>query len=467
MSNPTRTPQDTPHLNPTITFWPLVLLGLAYITPTIALDLFGTFSRASNGTLTTSYVLTTVVLLFTALSYSKMSRRYPAAGSAYTYTRRAIDSRIGFLVGWLTLLDYLFLPMVVWLISVVYLSEQFPGVPKWAFLVPLIALTTLINVLGITVARLANVLLISYQLLVLALFAFFSIRHLIGEGGVGAVVSTGPFWNSGSTVAAVSAGAALTAYSFIGFDAVSTFAEDTVQAKKVIPRAIITTLLIAGLIFVIVSYISQVLHPGGDFHHADTASLDLAKKVGGEFLRSLVLAEVIIGGVSAGIPIQASGARLLFAMGRDGVLPKRFFGRLSRKFGTPANNILLMAAVGLLALGMSLSTSTSFINFGAFTAFAFVNISVITLWWRERRTKRKGILGWIIFPSIGLAGVVWLMTSLDSHALKLGAIWLLVGIGWLTYLTKLFRREPPEIRLDEADQETETRKSKNTQEATP
>jgi amino acid transporter len=438
-------------LERTITLFPLVLFGVAYVTPFIVLTTFGVFAEASGGALASAYLITTVAMLFTAISYGKMAREFPVAGSAYTYARKAIGSHIGFMVGWAILLDYFFLPMVVWLIGTAYLVNQFPGVPGWVFLIAFIVLTTALNVLGIKLATRVNIILISFQILVLLFFMLFSLGHVIGAEGTGGIFSMAPFWNATSTITAISAGAALTAYSFIGFDAVSTFAEEAVEPRKTIPRAIILTALIAGGIFVVVSYVTQLVHPGGVFENPDSAALDIAKTIAGDLFGAIFLATVIVAQFTAGIPIQAAGARLMFAMGRDGVLPGRLFAYVSPKYHTPVFNLLLTGAVGLIALGLTVSSSTSFINFGAFTAFAFVNISVIALYLRQRSVTRRGVVSWVIQPLIGLAVIVWLLTHLDVHALTAGAIWLVVGFGWLLYLTRMLREPPPEMTFSEAE----------------
>jgi amino acid transporter len=438
-------------LERTITLFPLVLFGVAYVTPFIVLTTFGVFAEASDGALASAYLITTVAMLFTAMSYSKMAREFPVAGSAYTYARRAIGPRIGFMVGWAILLDYFFLPMVVWLIGTAYLVNQFPEVPGWVFLISFIVLTTALNVFGIKLATRVNIILISFQILVLLFFMLFSLGHVIGTEGAGGIFSVAPFWNATSTITAISAGAALTAYSFIGFDAVSTFAEEAVEPRKTIPRAIILTALVAGGIFVVVSYVTQLVHPGGVFENPDSAALDIAKTIAGDLFGAIFLATVIVAQFTAGIPIQAAGARLMFAMGRDGVLPSRLFAYVSPKYHTPVFNLLLTGAVGLIALGLSVSASTSFINFGAFTAFAFVNISVIALYLRQRGATRRGVVSWVVQPLIGLAVIVWLLTHLDVNALTAGAIWLIVGFGWLLYLTRMLREPPPEMTFSEAE----------------
>lgn len=447
MSTP-EAPAGADHLERRLTLFPLVLFGIAYVTPFIVLTTFGVFSQASNGTLATAYALATVAMLFTALSYGKLAALYPYAGSAYLYSRRAIDDRVGFMVGWAVLLDYFFLPMVVWLFGTAYLTNQFPGVPGWVFLLSFIVLTTALNIVGISVAARASLLLITFQILVLVFFLFFSLRQVLGGEAGGVTVA--PFWNQASTVAAVSAGAALTAYSFIGFDAVSTFAEETKDPRRTMPRAILLTALGAGSIFVVAAYVVQLVHPGGDFVNPDSAALDIARQIAGNVFASVFLATVIVAQFTAGIPIQAAGARLMYAMGRDGVLPKRFFGYLHPRRHTPVFNLLLTAAVGLLALVLDVATSTSFINFGAFTAFVFVNISVISQCLKDRRAGlHRSTLGWIVAPLIGLAVILWLMSSLDMHAITLGVIWLVLGFVWLLVLTRGLRRPPPEVAFEE------------------
>ncbi|MFP5347952.1 MAG: APC family permease, partial [Actinomycetes bacterium] len=199
----------------------------------------------------------------------------------------------------------------------------------------------------------------------------------------------------------------------------------------------------------------QSVHPGGQFQAPASAPLEIARTIGGDFFAAVFLATVIVAQFTAGIPIQAAGARLMYAMGRDRVLPGRVFAYVSPRWHTPMLNLLLTGAVGLLALGLSVSTSTSFINFGAFTAFAFVNISVICQYLRDRHRVSRNPMSWILQPLIGLAVVIWLMTHLDSKALVLGVVWAVLGFAWLVYLTRGFRQPPPEMTFDE-DVEVET-----------
>ena len=268
-------------LTRSLTLRPVVLFGLAYLAPMIVLGTFGVLAEATSGAVPTAYLLALIALLFTALSYGKMSKLFPVAGSAYTYTRRSIDSRVGFLVGWAVLLDYFFLPMVIWLIGTAFLSAQFPDVPSWIWIVAFIVASSVLNLIGIKAAANANLLLMAFQVLVLAIFVVLSLVHVFHTTGARGSGQRHPFFNSQTTFSGVSAGAALAAYSVLGFDAITTLTEETLEPRKTIPRAIILVLLIGGGIFLVVTYSTQLVHPGGVFPNADSAAFAIAKTIGG------------------------------------------------------------------------------------------------------------------------------------------------------------------------------------------
>jgi putrescine importer len=445
-------PTPEPALTRTLGLRAVVLFGLAYMTPLIVLGIFGIIAETTAGATPSAYLLALGAMLFTAYSYGRMARAYPVAGSAYTYVRRAIDSRAGFLVGWAVLLDYFFLPMVIWLIGAAYLSAQFPGVPFSLWVLAFIVLTTVLNVLGIKVAQRANAVLMTFQILVLAFFVLLAVRSLVAGSGVGSLFAVTPFLNGNSTVSGIAAGAAIAAYSFLGFDAVTTLTEETRDPRRTIPRAILLVALIGGGIFVLVAYVTQLVHPGGVFEDAASAAFDIAGAIGGSLFGAVFLAGLVVAQFASGLAAQASASRLLFAMGRDAVLPRRVFGRVHPRFHTPVAGILLSGLVGLVALRLDVATSTSFINFGAFTAFTAVNLSVIALYLRRRRTgERLPVLGYVVVPAVGAAVDVWLLTNLDGTAITLGLVWLALGVVYLAVLTRGFRQPPPEVQFTDED----------------
>ncbi|MBG6216004.1 amino acid transporter [Arthrobacter sp. CAN_A6] len=437
---------QTPNLTRTLKLPSLVLFGLAYLTPLIVLAIFGVIAEATGGASPAAYLLALIAMLFTAHSYGRMAVAYPVAGSAYTYVRRSIEPRVGFLVGWAILLDYLFLPMVIWLIGGSYLNAQFPSVPIGFWIFGFVLITTVLNVVGIRVAEKANYLLMAFQLLVILIFVALTIGTLVGTAGTGALVSPEPFFNDTSNISTIAAGAAIAAYSFLGFDAVTTLTEETIDPKKTMPRAIMLIALIGGAIFVSVSYITQLIRPGGTF--ADSASLasDIALQIGGQLFAAIFLAGLVVAQFASGLAAQASASRLLYAMGRDAVLPRKVFGYLNSTFRTPVFNLVITGAVGMAAVFLDVATSTSFINFGAFTAFTLVNVAVIAHYLRQRKIgTRLNPVSYLVVPAIGAAVDAFLLTRLDSTAITLGLIWLALGIVVLGVITRGFRSAPPEM----------------------
>jgi len=437
-------------LQRTLSLGAVVLFGIAYMTPIIVLGTFGILAQSTAGMVPAAYLAALVAMFFTALSYGRMAAAFPVAGSAYSYVRKAISPKLGFIAGWAVLLDYLFLPMAIWLIGAAYLASAFPSIPQWIWVLAFIGITSAINVIGLKLANGINALLMLVQFLVLIAFVALCVHYVGGDAST-PLWSIKPFFNGDMQLPLIMSGAAIACYSFLGFDAVSTLTEETRDPRRTIPRAIMLITLIGGLIFVGVSYFVQIAHPSLQFASVDSAAYEIARNIGGDLFVSIFLIGLIVGQFASGLSAQASGSRLLFAMGRDGVLPKSFFGTLHARFGTPVNSILLCAVVALLALKLDVTTSTSFINFGAFLAFSLVNLSVIFHYWigGEKKGLRELVL-FLVFPLIGLVADLWLMVSLDHLAVYLGLSWLAIGVVYLAVLTGGFRRQPPDMDFQEA-----------------
>ncbi|HEX7823752.1 MAG TPA: APC family permease, partial [Mycobacterium sp.] len=434
---------STPRMEPTIGLRAVIFFGLAYMGPLIGIGIFGVIATKSEGASAGAMILATVAILFTAFSYGTMARLNPASGSAYTYARRSIGPRVGFLVGWAILLDYLFIPLVIWLVGVEYLAAEFPAVPKAVWVVAFIVLTTLINILGIKVADRANFVFVVFEVLVLVFYIGLTTSHLLGEGGTGALFSLDPLIGVTHTLGPIASGAAVAAYLFLGFDAVTTLSEETKNARRNIPVGLVLVAVIGGAIFIVTLYLLSLVAPGGDL--SDSIGSDIAKIVGGNVFGAVFLAALVCQQFTAGIAAQASSARLMYAMGRDGVFPRRFFAKLSQRFLTPVNAIVLCGVVGLAAIWLTLAVSTSFINFGAFLGFTMVNVSVIAHFLRRRRDEKLNPVIFVVSPLIGAAVDVFLLLALDDTAKIMGAIWLGIGVVYLAVLTKGFRQAPPEL----------------------
>nr|WP_239549256.1 APC family permease [Scopulibacillus daqui] len=429
----------------------LVFIGLAYMAPFAVFDTFGIVSQTTKGHVPAAYILVTIAVLFTAFSYGKMVKQFPQAGSAYTYTRQTMHPGLGFLVGWASLLDYIFMPMINALLANVYLSTGFPNVPRWVWIVGLILLITIMNIAGVKIAVSANMLMVLFQLIVAIAFIVLTIRAIV-EGGTGHF-SYQPVISDHMSWSAVIAGSSILALSFLGFDAVTTLSEEVVEPKKNVPRGILLISLFGGLFFIIVTFFMQCLIPNVSvLKNISGASPEIAKLIGGTLFQAIFLAGAFVSVTASGLAAQTSASRLLYAMGRDGVLPKKLFSYVHPKFKTPVFNVVILGVIALTALLLNLKTATSFINFGAFTAFSFVNLSVIAFYFKQKKPHTLGsIIEYIIIPLIGLAVNVYLWFHLDRDAMILGLSWIAAGFVYLLYLTKCFTKEPPEFHFDESE----------------
>ena len=431
--------------------WAIVGLGLGYMTPTVVFDTFGIVSGQTNGVVPAAYLVALVVMMFTAISYGKMAGAIPSAGSAYTYVRESIHPNLGFMVGWTSLVDYVLLPMVNCLIIRLYLEQLFPAVPGWIWVVVYCAgVTTLIAVTMRGTSN-VNMILLVFAIAVMTVFVVMVVVQLAGGAGDGTVASVKPFIHDGVTLGAVLTGATVVCFSFIGFDAVTMYAEEA-KTPKIMPRAILFTVIIGGAIFLIAAYFTQLRFPTnapfGEF--TDDPLPQIGRIVGGPVFQAIFVSAGFCATLASGLASHASVSRMLLVMGRNNVLPRRFFGYISPKTQTPILNIVLVGVISLLAMAFSLELISAFINFGALIAFTFVNISVIA-WFAIRKGRRrtaKDIVRFIVLPAIGtvLTGILWV--NLHADALIGGIVWAVIGFAYLLFLTRGFRR--PVAAFDES-----------------
>jgi putrescine importer len=441
----------TSHLKRVLGMPSIVLFGLAYLVPLTVFTTYGVVTEQTSGHLPAAYVVTLTAMLFTAYSYGLMVRAHPFAGSAYTYTQRSFGPHLGFLTGWALLLDYLFLPMINYLVMGIYLQAAFPAVPVAVWIVGAIVLVTGLNVLGIRLVARMNFLLVAVQVVFIAVFLVAVGRTVAGAG---LPSLTEPFLPGGGEASAVLGGAAILCLSFLGFDAVSTLSEETHDPRRRIPRAIMLVTVIGGALFILVSYAGHLVFPRySEFTDVDSAALDVVGAAGGTALTAFFTASYIAGCFGSAMASQASVSRILYAMGRDGVLPPVVFGRLHPRFRTPALATAVVGVLSLVALVISLELASSMISFGALAAFSLVNLSVIKHYViDEGRRAPANLLAYAVVPGIGVLLTLWLWTSLSATTFAVGLAWIAAGFLYLLGLTRLFSRRPPELHLSEAEQ---------------
>lgn len=190
------------------------------------------------------------------------------------------------------------------------------------------------------------------------------------------------------------------------------------------------------------------------------------RRAGGAFLAAFFTSAYVAGCFASAMASQASVSRILYAMGRDDVLPRRLFGHLHERFRSPANATVLVGAVSFVALVISLELAAAVISFGALVAFSMVNLSVIKHYVIDRRERgMQALLRYAAVPGVGVGLTVWLWTSLSRTTFEVGLSWLGLGLVYLIYLTRGFRRRPPVLDLSEADIEPDVARREATVEA--
>lgn len=420
----------------------LVIFGLAYMVPMTVFTTYGIVNEITHGHLSASYAVTLAAMMFTAASYAVMSRQNPAAGSAYTYARSGFGGGVGFLTGWAIMIDYILLPMLNYLLIGLYLSTRFPSVPAWVFSMGALVVVTLLNIVGVTAVKGANAVLVALQVIFFLVFFVFAMRSFDP-----AASPLQPFFSPDFEISSIVAGAAILCLSFLGFDAISTLSEETREPRRTVPRAIVLTTLAGGALFIAISWAAAMAYPEvitGD--GADTAATVMLNSIGGRLLTSLFLAAYVVGALGSALASQASVARILFAMGRDKVLPRGIFGWVSARFGTPVGAVLVVAAISISAVFAQVDSVASLVSFGALTAFSLVNLSVISVFWfRKQGDARPNPVLHGVVPVIGFGLTVWLWTSLSPQSIAIGVGWTALGGVWLLIITRGFRKPVPKL----------------------
>ena len=388
-------------------------------------------------------------MVFTAISYGKMAHAIPSAGSAYTYARESMHPNVGFVVGWTALVDYMLIPMVNCLIIRSYLEAFFPEVPGPVWVIAYVVFVTTLIYITMRGTSNLNMVLLIFSIVIMVVFVFMVIVQLTGAAGQDGVVTIKPFFHDGVELSAVLAGATIVCFSFIGFDAVTMYAEEA-RRPSILPRAILMTVVLGGVIFLVTAYFTQQrfadwqeFAPGGDMQFIEDSTLPIiGELVGGKVFATILTAAGFAATLASGLASHASVSRMLLVMGRNNVLPSKFFGYINPRTNTPTFNIVLTGAISLLAMAFTLEMIAAYINYGALIAFTFVNLSVIA-WFAVRKARRrtpKDVFAYIVMPTLGtlLTGLLWV--NLDLHALLGGLIWTMLGVLYLAVITKGFRR---------------------------
>lgn len=446
-------------LRRSLSFGDLLVYGLIFMVPIAPFGIFGSVYQSSGGMVALTYVIGMVAMMFTANSYAQMAKAFPMAGSVYTYAGRGIRPWVGFLSGWVILLDYVLVPGLLYLVAAVAMNSILPAIPAWLWLMLFVVLNTVVNYMGIEMTARVNKIMLVAELIVLAIFLVIGLVAVAQGKGNG--FSFTAFFNGDTFTWPLVLGAVSVAVlSFLGFDGISMLAEENSQEARQIGRAMVAALLVAGALFIVQTWVATMLVPGsadlienGD--PAGTAFYDAAAVAGGGWLAGLTaLATAIAWGFANSLAAQAATSRLLYAMARDRQLPS-FLAVVHHKHQVPVNATLLTAGVSLV-LGLYMATRddgisllSTLVNFGAMSAFLVLHLTVINHY--IRRDGSTDYLRHLVFPLIGFAILLFVVINAKIAAQVLALLWLAIGIVVL-FVFKAMHREPELAGLDADDE---------------
>jgi len=436
-----------PRLRRTLTLWDLILYGIIVIQPTAPMSVFGVLSERGHGHVVTTLLIAMVAMLFTAISYGRMARAYPSAGSAFTYVSREINPALGYVTGWSMAMDYMLNP----LICIIWCSKAAmnfaPGLPYWVWAVFFFLLFTGLNLRGIKTSARINSGLAAGMGMVIAIFFVAAARYVFGHPHDASGFFTRPFYDSETfQVRAVLGGTSIAVLTYIGFDGISTLSEEAENPRRDILLATVFTCLAIGILSAIEVYAAQLIWPAAQpFPDIDTAYVHVAGRAAGAWFFLTVNLTLLVANLGSGMGAQLGAARLLYGMGRSNALPKSFFGAVDPKRHIPRNNVIFVGVVALLgAFVLSYGLGAEMLNFGALIAFMGVNAASFTRHFLRVKEKR---LTNLIPPVAGFLICLLLWLNLSSPAKIAGMIWMTAGIAFGAWKTRGFRANLVDFEL--------------------
>jgi putrescine importer len=443
----TSSPPSGPGLKRALGLPALVLYGIILIQPTAPMPLFGVAYDKAHGHVVTLILIGMVAMLFTALSYGRMANAYPSAGSAYAYVSREIHPAPGYLTGWSMMFDYVMNPIicVIWC-SKAMVDLGVPGIPVQVWFVFYALLFTGLNLRGIEASSRTNAIMAVGLGLVIVVFFWAAIRSLMHGPPLDAAALGRPFYDPDTfSWKALSSGAALAVLTYIGFDAVSTLAEEVHNPRRNILLATVLVCFITGVLSSLEVYVAQLLwpNPATPFPSLENAFAHIAQLVGGRPLFFLVTGALVVATIGSGMGAHLGAGRLLYGMGRDNAIPRKFFGVVNPRTRIPSNNIILVGAialVGAFALDYDqrgYDMGAQLLNFGALFGFMGVNLSSLIHYYVRGRDRR---LRHLVPPILGFVICLYLWASLAWVTLIIGACWLTVGVLYGGWRTSWFRK---------------------------
>jgi len=448
LNTETGTANAGPRLRRTLTLRDLILYGVIVIQPVAPMSVFGVLSNRGHGHVVTAILIAMVAMLFTGISYGRMARAYPSAGSAFTYVAQEVNPALGYVTGWSMVMDYMLNPLICTIWCAEQTHQFAPGIPLWGWKVFFAVVFTLLNIQGIKTSARINTIMAIFMGAVVALIFAAAARYILGHPHAEQGFFTRPFYDPRTfTYAGLFGCTSIAVLTYIGFDGISTLSEEAENPRRNILLATVMTCLVIGLLSAVEVYVAQLIWPAVEkFPDLDTAYVYVAARAW-KPLFPIVGFTLLLANFGSGMGAQIGAARLLYGMGRSNALPKSFFGVVDERHRIPRNNVVFVGAVALLgAFLLSYERGAEMLNFGALIAFMGVNFAAFLRYYVRAQEKK---LTNLVPPVLGFFICLALWLNLSRPAKLYGSIWMAAGILFGIWKTRGFREQlsfelPPE-----------------------
>lgn len=459
MSKPIQTPGSTDNssleqfgykqeLRRGMGLWDVVLYGVLFMVIIAPHSIWGLVQQDALGMSTLVYIVGFIAIFFTALSYVRMSNKFPIAGSVYSYVQRGINPHVGFISGWLILLDYCITPALLYVMVANWGTMLVPNSPWYLWVIVFVVFNTFVNIRGISMTRGIDFVIFAVEILAVIAFIALGCNFIMGGGGAGEF-NADPLWQPGKVDAHfLAAGISIAALNFLGFDGISTLAEETNEPQKNIGRGILIALGLIIVCFVAQTYIASLVQPDWQSwspEHAENAWFYGCEMIGGELFRNIMLIINIVAiGIANIMNAQLAASRLLYSMGRDAVIP-RIFGKVHPKYQTPWVGAIFIGAVALvLSLVLTMADLATLVNFGALASFIMLNFAVFWYFFikEKKRYSFGNIVKYLICPWLGILILGYVFTGFDVMTYALGVTWFIIGFIICAVKSKGFKEVP-------------------------
>ncbi len=442
-----------PHLKRVLSVWHLVYYGIILTSPIAAVPLFGEAQVLSRGHTVTTLLLAMIAMSVTAVSFGRMAHVYPSSGSVYSYISKTLNPHVGFILGWAMFLEYLFQPIQNSLYAVLAIHRMVPQVPFALLAALTVGFITLLTTQGIKFNARTNEVLLGFMLLVTGIFLVQAFRYVVLHQTLGGLLSLQPIYNPATfNLRALAAGTSFAALVFIGFDGVSILAEEVKNPKRNILLASVLVCVFTGLFSGVQVYLAQLVWPShSNLANPETAFMDVARIAGGPLLFTAYGVVLLVSSMACGLAGHVGAARLLYSMGRDDVIPRKLFGYLSPKTGSPIFNEWIVGVLAYIAvLTIPWERAAEIVTFGALLAFTAVNlVAMLHFWYSPSASARRNFFTDAFVPAFGAVFCFVLLLGLQPWTKYAGLIWLAVGLIYASYRTRMFTLRPKLFNFNE------------------